>query len=61
MGIRSQVSRNLLANTDATRDWRIYADFTQRLIGIARKPLRSSLSQRRRDQSTARKRGSCHR
>ena len=36
MGIRSQVSRNTLANANATRDWRIYADFAQRLIGIAR-------------------------
>ncbi len=37
MGIRSQVSRNTLANANATRDWRIYADFAQRLISIARK------------------------
>jgi IS4 transposase len=37
MGIRSQVSRNTLANANATRDWRIYADFAQRLIGIARR------------------------
>jgi transposase len=37
MGIRGQVSRNTLANANATRDWRIYADFAQRLIGIARK------------------------
>ncbi len=36
MGIRSQVSRNTLANANAVRDWRIYADFAQRLIGIAR-------------------------
>lgn len=36
MGIRGQVSRNTLANANATRDWRIYADFAQRLIGIAR-------------------------
>jgi hypothetical protein len=36
MGIRGQVSRNTLAHADATRDWRIYADFAQRLIGIAR-------------------------
>jgi IS4 transposase len=36
MGIRSQVSRNTLANANATRDWRIYAEFAQRLIGIAR-------------------------
>jgi hypothetical protein len=31
------VSRNTLANANATRDWRIYADFAQSLIGIARK------------------------
>jgi hypothetical protein len=37
MGIRGQVSRNTLANANATRDWRIDADFAQRLIGIARK------------------------
>jgi hypothetical protein len=36
MGIRGQFSRNTLANANATRDWRIYADFAQRLIGIAR-------------------------
>jgi Domain of unknown function (DUF4372)/Transposase DDE domain len=37
MGIRGQVSRNTLANANATRDWRIYADFAQHLIGIARR------------------------
>ncbi len=37
MGIRGQVSRNTLANANATRNWRIYAEFAQRLIGIARK------------------------
>jgi hypothetical protein len=36
MGIRGQVSRNTLANANATRDRRIYADFAQCLIGIAR-------------------------
>ena len=36
MGIRGQVSRNTLAHANAVRDWRIYADFAQRLIGIAR-------------------------
>jgi Domain of unknown function (DUF4372)/Transposase DDE domain len=36
MGIRGRVSRNTLANANAVRDWRIYADFAQRLIGIAR-------------------------
>ena len=37
MGIRGRISRNTLANANATRNWRIYADFAQRLIGIARK------------------------
>ena len=36
LGIRSNVSRNTLANANATRDWRIYASFAERLIGIAR-------------------------
>ena len=36
MGIRSKVARNTLANANAVRDWRIYADFAQSLIGIAR-------------------------
>jgi hypothetical protein len=35
-GIRSAVARNTLANANAVRDWRIYADFAQSLIGIAR-------------------------
>jgi hypothetical protein len=35
-GIRSTVARNTLANANAVRDWRIYADFAQSLIGIAR-------------------------
>ena len=32
-----QCRRNTLANANATRDWRIYCDFAQRLIGIARR------------------------
>jgi hypothetical protein len=36
LGIRSAVARNTLANANANRDWRIYADFAQSLIGIAR-------------------------
>jgi hypothetical protein len=36
MGFCSTVSRNTLANANAVRDWRIYADFAQSLIGIAR-------------------------
>jgi len=38
LGIHSNgVARNTLAHANATRDWRIYAEFAQRLIGIARK------------------------
>jgi uncharacterized protein DUF4372/DDE family transposase len=37
MGIRGEVSRNTLANANAVRDWRIYADFAQSLIHIARR------------------------
>jgi len=36
MGIRSKVSRNTLAYANEKRDWRIYADFAQILIHIAR-------------------------
>lgn len=36
MGIRGQVSRNTLANANNQRDWRIYADFAQILIHMAR-------------------------
>ena len=36
LGFRSAVARNTLANANAVRDWRIYADFAQSLIGIAR-------------------------
>jgi len=38
MGIRSKVSRSTLASANEKRDWRIYADFAQTLIHIA-KPL----------------------
>lgn len=37
LGIRSAVARNTLANANTVRDWRIYADFAQSLIGIARR------------------------
>ncbi len=37
MGIGGAVARNTLANANATRDWRIYCDFAQRLIAIARR------------------------
>ena len=36
-GIRCQVSRSTLADANESRDWRIYADFAQVLIGQARK------------------------
>jgi len=36
MGIRGRVSRNTLANANSVRDWRIYRDFGQVLIHIAR-------------------------
>lgn len=36
MGIRSLISRNTLANANGQRDWRLYADFAQVLIRIAR-------------------------
>ena len=37
MGIRSPVSRSTLADANEARDWRIFADFAQVLIGIARR------------------------
>jgi len=37
LGIRGNVARNTLANANATRDWRIYCEFAQSLIGIARR------------------------
>ena len=37
MGITSGISRNTLANANQTRDWRLYADFAQRLIHTARR------------------------
>jgi hypothetical protein len=36
MGIRGNVSRSTLADANERRDWRIYADFAQALIRIAR-------------------------
>jgi hypothetical protein len=36
MGFRSVVARNTLAHANETRDWRIAADFAQRLITTAR-------------------------
>ena len=36
MGIRTKVSRTTIADANENRDWRIYADFAQVLIHIAR-------------------------
>ena len=37
MGIKGKISRNTLAYANEHRDWRIYCDFAQLLINIARK------------------------
>jgi hypothetical protein len=37
LGIRARVARSTLADANEARDWRIYADFAQRLIGTARR------------------------
>src|SRR4249920_1114930 len=36
-GLRSNVARDTLANANAIRDWRIYYEFAQSLIAIARR------------------------
>ena len=36
MGIRSRISRSTLADANENRDWRIYGDFAQVLIHVAR-------------------------
>lgn len=36
LGMRSTVAGNPLANANGVRDWRMYADFAQSLIAIAR-------------------------
>src|SRR5437588_2356044 len=41
MGIRSPVSRSTLADANEARDWRIFADFAQALIGTARRLYRN--------------------
>jgi hypothetical protein len=41
MGLRGRVSRSTLADANDAHDWRIYADFAQVLVGIAR-PLYAS-------------------
>ena len=37
MGFRGQIRRSTLADANETRDWRIYAEFAQRLIAQARR------------------------
>ena len=37
MGLRGPVRRSTLADANETRDWRIYAEFAQRLIAQARR------------------------
>jgi len=37
MGIRGTIARSTIADANENRDWRIYADFAQGLINIARK------------------------
>jgi len=41
MGIHAKVSRSTLAHANKTRDWRIYAEFAQVLIHIARQLYRN--------------------
>ena len=36
MGFRARIARSTLADAKETHDWRIFADFAQHLIGIAR-------------------------
>ena len=37
LGFRApHIARNTMSNANAVRDWRIYADFAQHLIGMAR-------------------------
>jgi hypothetical protein len=37
MGLREPVRRSTLADANELRDWRIYAEFAQRLIAQARR------------------------
>jgi hypothetical protein len=56
--IHDTVSRNTFANANATRDWRIYEGFAERLIGIARLAWRGTLRRRSgRDDLRARRHG----
>jgi len=36
MGFRSRIVRSTLADANETHDWRIFADFAQHLVGVAR-------------------------
>jgi hypothetical protein len=36
MGFRSRIARSTLADANESHDWRIFADFAQHLIGLAR-------------------------
>ena len=36
MGFRSRIARSTLADANETHDWRIFADFAQYLVGVAR-------------------------
>src|SRR6266849_2846801 len=36
MGFRSRIARSTLADANETHDWRVFADFAQHLIGVAR-------------------------
>ena len=42
MGFRGRIARSTMADANRKRDWRIYADFAQTLIGRARKLCRRS-------------------
>ena len=59
MGFRSQVARSTLADANESRDWRIYADFAQVLIRIAR-PLYGPRSDRRGSRSKSLRSGLDH-
>jgi hypothetical protein len=45
MGFREPVRRSTLADANAGRDWRIYAEFAQRLIAQARRLYSASTPQ----------------
>jgi len=36
MGFRTRIARSTLADANETHDWRIFADFAQHLVGVAR-------------------------